>query len=417
MNRHEWAVLLRDRSGWRTVLPQGRLTLCAPDAVADAADCPDVVVSADVPIGRWLRFRAQGEGVLVVGEGAVDASGAAITGRPRSVRPGEVIRLGPVAIVLLQAVPVAGGGRGPVLLRAADALSACPSVHRAWGELLLAASTDWPILLHGASGTGKELAARLAHQASPRHAQPMVAISAAALPAGTMHAELFGARRGAYTGSVADREGAFGRADGGTLLIDEVGELDAGAQAALLRVLETGEITPLGDRPRQVDVRVLAATHRDLGAMVQAGHFRLDLYHRLLVTAVTLPPLAARADDAARVLAELLGRPLDAATRAVVQGYDWPGNLRELRNVARRVRLSIADGEPTAADVRAAIAAGAPRQRALARVDPIARRAERRRRVAAAVADHASTAAACRASGLPRASFYRALRELRADAA
>lgn len=403
------ALLLRDRSGWRALPLQQRCSIGA-DAAADLrlADCPD---------GAWLRLRREGDAVVAVGEGVSRAVGAAVAGRPTRLQPGDVLRMGAVALVLLEEVACGPAALGsPPLLQAGAAVSGCPAVHAAWGELLLAAATDWPLLLLGPSGTGKELAAQLAHAASPRRDRPMVSISAAALPPGTLHAELFGAKRGAYTGSVADREGAFGRADGGTLLIDEIGELDAAAQATLLRVLESGEITPLGGATRQVDVRVLAATHRDLAELVEQGRFRLDLFHRLMVGSVTLPALRDRGDDAAAVLTLQLGRPLDAACRATLAAYDWPGNLRELRNVGRRVQLSIADGRPTAADLQAAIDAGAPRQRALARPAPLPaaeRRALRRERVAAAVASHASTAAACRASGLPRASFYRALRELR----
>ena len=409
-------LLLRDRSGWRPLPLHTRLRLfgAGPElATLAETDLP----LADAPAGSWLRLRREGDALLAVGAGALHVGQPPLDGRPRVLGVGDVLRLGAVAIVVLEADVAESDVHASVaearLIGAEQARSGSPAVWTAWGELLLAAGTDWPLLLLGESGTGKELAARLVHRASPRRDGPWVAISAAALPPGTLHAELFGARRGAYTGSVGDREGAFGRADGGTLLIDEVGELDAVAQAALLRVLESGEITPLGGETRRVDVRVVAATHRDLAAMVEAGRFRLDLYHRLAVAAATLPPLRERGDDAIALLERGLGRPLDAAGRAVVRAHDWPGNLRELRNVGRRVALSIADGEPTAADVAASIAAGAIRARVAAASQPRLSTADRRRRVAEAISLHGSTAVACRASGLSRASFYRLLRELR----
>jgi transcriptional regulator with PAS, ATPase and Fis domain len=405
------SLLIRDRSGWRRFALGRRLEISA-HAGADLR-------LPDAPAGAWLRLRREGDDVVITGENAHGQRLGLLSGRARVLRPMEVVRMGPVALMWFAEEPELssrpGTSRAP-LLRCGDGLSGCAEVWSAWGDLLLAAGSEWPLLVLGGSGTGKELAARVAHAASRRAEGPMVAINAGALPPGTLHSELFGARRGAYTGSVADREGAFGRADGGTLLIDEIGELDAVAQAALLRVLETGEITPVGGETRKVDVRIITATHRELDDLVGAGRFRLDLLHRLAVVTTTLPDLQDRNDDAVQLLEYQLGRGLDQAGRDVVRAHHWPGNLRELRNVARRIAISIADGEPTAADLRAAIGARRPTVASEAEARRAAPRSllQRRSLVASAIARQPSTAEACRDTGLPRATFYRLLRELRA---
>ena len=216
------------------------------------------------------------------------------------------------------------------------------------------APTDSTVLITGETGTGKELIARAVHAAGPRKGKPLVKVNCAALPAGLVESELFGHEKGAFTGATARRPGRFELADGGTLFLDEVGELPADAQAKLLRVLQEREFERVGGTaPVRVDVRVIAATNRDLAAMVKARAFREDLFYRLNVFPVRLPPLRDRPDDipllvhffAARFAARF-GKRFDAIgpdTLGLLSVYPWPGNVRELENVLERAVI-LADG-------------------------------------------------------------------------
>ena len=223
----------------------------------------------------------------------------------------------------------------------------------AMGELMRqvqrVASADLPILLTGASGTGKELVAREIHRLSGRPAGPFVAVNCAAIPSELLEAELFGHARGAFTGATRARGGRFRAAHGGTLLLDEVGDLPLALQPKLLRVLQEQAVEPVGgEKPVSVDVRIVAATHRDLKAKVADGSFREDLYYRLAVIPLAVPSLAERT-EAIGPLFELFveaqaarsGRRLAVSADAVaeLQGRRWPGNVRQLENLARRVAL------------------------------------------------------------------------------
>jgi PAS domain S-box-containing protein len=209
------------------------------------------------------------------------------------------------------------------------------------------AATDATVLVTGETGTGKELIARSIHDASGRHEKPLVRVNCAAIPGTLMESEFFGHERGAFTGATAKREGRFALADGGTIFLDEVGELPLDLQAKLLRVLQEGEFEPLGStRTRKVDVRVVAATNRDLGAMVAEGKFREDLFYRLNVFPVRAPSLRERDTDIALLakafverFARRMGRrvePLHPDDVRRLQDYHWPGNVRELQNVIER---------------------------------------------------------------------------------
>jgi len=213
-----------------------------------------------------------------------------------------------------------------------------------------AASTSATVLITGESGTGKELAARAIHYGSGRSSAPFVPVNCGGIPDGLLESELFGHVKGAFTGAAESRAGLFHAADGGTIFFDEVGETSASMQVKLLRVLENREICMVGsNRLRKVDVRILAATNRDLLAMVKKGGFRKDLFYRLNVITIALPPLRERGDDilllgnhfASRFAAEL-GRPqpqFSERALAVFRSYDWPGNVRELENVVQRIVL------------------------------------------------------------------------------
>jgi len=203
------------------------------------------------------------------------------------------------------------------------------------------AKASAPVLITGETGTGKELVARALHEYSPRRAGPFGVVDCGALPETLLQAELFGHVKGAFTGATANRDGAAAAAAGGTLFLDEIGELPPDMQPKLLRLIEEGTVRRVGESQyRTVDVRVVAATHRDLQARVADGSFREDLYYRLAVLPIELPPLRARLEDLDLLLAEILpGKPLDAATLSALKGYRWPGNVRELRTWAQRARL------------------------------------------------------------------------------
>ncbi|MEM8873389.1 MAG: sigma-54 dependent transcriptional regulator [Planctomycetota bacterium] len=218
-----------------------------------------------------------------------------------------------------------------------------------------AAPTDSTVLVLGESGTGKELVAQALHQNSPRKTKPFVAINIAAVPGTLVESELFGHVRGAFTGAMEEREGRFEQADGGTLFIDEVGDFEIGLQAKLLRVLETLTVTPVGgSKDRKVNVRVIAATSRDLRKMVADGDFREDLFYRLNVIPITLPPLRDRPDDIPLLIEHFLSeisarknvesKKVGPEVMHAMQRAAWPGNVRELRNVLETMMV-LAEGD------------------------------------------------------------------------
>jgi transcriptional regulator with GAF, ATPase, and Fis domain len=229
-----------------------------------------------------------------------------------------------------------------------------PALEALARQIDLVAPTDAAVLILGESGTGKELVAREVHRRSKRVARPLVQVNCAAVPRELYESEFFGHARGAFTGALRDRAGRFELADGGTLFLDEVGEIPLELQAKLLRVLQEGELERVGEeRTRKIDVRLIAATNRDLRAEAEAGRFRQDLYYRLSVFPVELPPLRNRVEDVPllaehflALAARKLGRPKPRLTLANVQQlqrYHWPGNVRELHHVIERAVIT-ADG-------------------------------------------------------------------------
>ena len=253
-----------------------------------------------------------------------------------------------------------------------------PSAARRFGELVaeslsmrevfavleLAARSDATLLVQGETGTGKELVARAVHEASARRDKPFVAVDCGALPEGVLESELFGHVKGAFTGAERPREGAFLRAQGGTVFLDELSAVPLAVQARLLRVLEERRVRQLGsDAERPLDVRVVAASGPNLEGRVAQGTFRPDLYYRLSVVAVTLPPLRARREDLAPLVAELLKRRgfdpggVGGENLARLQAHAWPGNVRELRNVVDRA-LALSPQATQFTELKLKVAAG-----------------------------------------------------------
>jgi DNA-binding NtrC family response regulator len=226
-----------------------------------------------------------------------------------------------------------------------------PAVLEQLALLDRAAATDATVLITGESGTGKELLAHRLHRRSRRGAAPFVVVNCAALPESLAESELFGHERGAFTGADRRRRGRFEAADGGTLFLDEAGELSLSLQTKLLRVLEERVVERVGGgAPISVDIRLVAATNRDLAAQVEAGHFRTDLFYRLNVVAVRIPPLRERPGDVALLAERLIARsaaklglpakPISAEAMAALRAHSWPGNVRELRNVLERALIA-----------------------------------------------------------------------------
>ncbi|MDN3517999.1 sigma-54 dependent transcriptional regulator [Aquisalimonas lutea] len=226
-------------------------------------------------------------------------------------------------------------------------VGSCKAMRDVFDRITRVAPAATTVLVLGESGTGKELVARALHEGSPRQDGPMITVNCAAIPDTLIEAELFGHEKGAFTGAVGAREGLVESADGGTLFLDEIGELPLAAQARLLRVLQEGEIRRVGSsQPRHVDVRLIAATHRDLGRLVSDGGFREDLYFRINVMEIRLPPLRERGEDLPELARHLLERtckrlkspPMRFSNEALegIRHYSWPGNVRELENAIER---------------------------------------------------------------------------------
>ncbi len=225
------------------------------------------------------------------------------------------------------------------------------------------ANTNTKVLITGESGTGKELVAWAIHHHSQRQGKPYIKVNCAAIPHDLLESELFGHRKGSFTGAVSDHRGKFLEADGGTLFLDEIGEMDLHLQAKLLRVLEENEVEMLGDtRPQQVDVRVIAATNQDINRLVAEGRFRKDLFHRLNVIRIHIPPLRERMEDVLplsyhflKLYCETHNRrllPIHRQAEAFLMHYHWPGNVRELRNVIEKLVIFTEGSEIRISDVQ-----------------------------------------------------------------
>ena len=241
------------------------------------------------------------------------------------------------------------------------------AMKRAMAQVERVAPTETRVCILGETGTGKELIARALHEKSPRASGPFVALNCAAIPAELIESELFGHEKGSFTGAAARHLGKFEQAAGGTLFLDEIGDMPLAMQAKLLRVLEEGEVERIGTtKPVTVDVRVIVATHRDLESLVRDGKFRQDLFHRVYVFPLMLPPLRERHEDipslvthfAALVCAQNSWKPMKFTAAAIeaLQHYSWPGNIRELRNTVERLMLLSSGDEVGIEDVRSVVA-------------------------------------------------------------
>lgn len=277
----------------------------------------------------------------------------------------------------------------------------------------LVADSPATVLIGGETGTGKEEVARALHAFSGRRERPFVPVDCAAIRPDLLEMELFGHARGGFPGATADRSGAFAQAAGGTLFLDEVGDMAPAMQAKILRVIQDRTVTPLGGRPLRIDVRLVAATHRDLPALVAEGRFRADLYYRLAVVPIVLPPLRERLADIVPLAEHFLagfGKRLSAGAAARLLAYPWPGNVRELRNVVERAAFLVRGGmiAPDEIDLPGAIQAesGEPDDDAATDLPSAVARLERRMIARALSAEGGNRTRAAKRLGIQRQLLY-----------
>ncbi len=337
-----------------------------PIRIGTSAGC-EVALSDPTVSGVHAELSRTGHGVLVRDLGSTNGTFLEQQRIQGAYAAGPVLlRLGQTELRL---TPL--GTESPVELCADDRfgelVGASVPMRAAFAKLKRIAASDSTVLVTGETGTGKELAALAIRENSPRRNGPFVVVDCGALPANLIESELFGHERGAFTGADRARAGAFERAHGGTIFLDEIGELPLALQPALLGILERRESRRVGgQQPLSVDVRVITATNRDLAQEVARGAFRADLYYRLAVVEVRLPPLRERPDDIPLLIDHLLQqlpgeRPtLSPETIAQLQAYAWPGNVRELKNVIERAALLAEPPRPRPAKLTLATAAATP---------------------------------------------------------
>ncbi len=379
-----WALARAARDvGWQVLQAA---SLAEADAHLHAADC--VFLDVFLPDGdglAWLaQRRPQAPVVVLTAKGSFEAAAeafqqGAMEYLPKPFDLDEVrrllLRLQPAAAEPVPSEPAAKEG---LILGKSPAMQA---LYRILGR---AAASDLTVLIRGESGAGKEVIARALHAKSQRKDKPFVAVNMAAIPAELAEAELFGHEKGAFTGAVRARAGYFEQADGGTLFLDEVGDAPPAVQTKLLRVLEEGMVQRLGGGiPKRVNVRLIAATHQDLEAKVHRGEFREDLYYRLNVIPIHVPPLRERREDipmlAEHLLTEAareLGKEppvLDASAVELLMQHDWPGNVRELKNVMRRLAVLAPGPIVTMTDVALALGPEANRHHRESLAEAVAR--------------------------------------------
>jgi DNA-binding NtrC family response regulator len=307
------------------------------------------------------------------------------------------------------------------------------TMRRVMAQIERVAASETRVCIYGETGTGKELVARTLHEKSPRAAGPFVTLNCAAVPAELIESELFGHEKGSFTGAAQRHAGKFEQAHRGTLFLDEIGDMPLAMQAKLLRVLEEGEVERIGSgKPTTVDVRVVVATHRNLEQLVESGGFRRDLYHRVVVFPLELPPLRQRREDLPALVEHFVGqvcaqngwKPAAFTTEAIqaLQQYAWPGNIRELRNVVERLLL-LAEGTIGVEDVRLALPASNKTSATVSgavgdATEPLAQRvlAFERAQVLAELDRHGrQITQTARALGLERSHLYKKCQQLGID--
>jgi DNA-binding NtrC family response regulator len=353
----------QELAGFRLILVDLRLPgALGTDLISDAGDVPVVVMSTHASLRAAVDAMKLGAADFIARPFDHDElllTLERVQKEQRIVRQNAALRS-----ELSRDYPVAG------------MIGSCQPMRQLFDRIRKVAPTESTVLILGESGTGKELVARALHEQSPRDDAPMISLNCAAIPDSLIESELFGHEKGAFTGAASARRGLVEAADGGSLFLDEIGELPLEAQARLLRVLQEGEIRRVGStQTRRVDVRLIAATHRDLRTLAERGEFREDLFYRLNVVTLGLPALRERGDDIYELAERLLERAChrlhkprqafsECALRAMRE-YGWPGNVRELENAVERAVI-LADGNEITADLLAidatnARGAGGPR--------------------------------------------------------
>ncbi len=336
-----------DIAAAKRALMRDAFDLCLTDMRLPDGDGLDLV--------EWIQREAPGTPVAVItAHGSVEAAVKALkvgafdfVSKPLDLK--DLRKLVHSALKLRGHAAPRGGSAAQELIGASAAIENVRSM------IAKVARSQAPVHISGESGTGKELVARMIHEASPRHEGPFVPINCGAIPTELMESEFFGHRKGSFTGAVADKVGLVQAAEGGTLFLDEVADLPLHMQVKLLRVIQEKSIRPVGQMSEQpVDVRILSATHKDLGELVSTGKFREDLFYRINVIELHVPPLRERGDDVALLAAKILARLAEAqgtatprltkAARAALLGYRFPGNVRELENILERA-LTLCTGE------------------------------------------------------------------------
>lgn len=363
------------RAGWRTVIAADGETAIATLGTRDGMMLDAILLDHAVPDGEadWLigELKARRPALPVLMQTALSDVATAV----KAMRAGATdFLVKPIAPERLLAAldaavdgSVASGELRPLTEKIAASLGfdeivgSAPQFRAALAIAAKAARARVPILIEGESGVGKEVVAEAIHAASPRAKKPMITVNCGAIPSNLIESELFGHEKGAFTGAFTRQTGKFEHADGGTIFLDEVGDLPFEAQVKLLRVLQSGDVQPIGARhPREVDVRVIAATNKSLADEVEAGRFREDLYYRLNVVQVSIPPLRERTSDipalARHMLARIARQPglhelgITDAAMDLLAGYGWPGNVRQLQNALFRAAVLCEGDALTAAD-------------------------------------------------------------------
>lgn len=304
------------------------------------------------------------------------------------------------------------------------------AMRRVMAQIERIAASETRVCILGETGTGKELVARTLHERSPRASRPFVTLNCAAVPAELIESELFGHEKGSFTGAAARHIGKFEQAEQGTIFLDEIGDMPLAMQAKLLRVLEENEIERIGgDKPLPVDARVLVATHRDLGTLAKEGKFRQDLFHRVYVFPLLLPPLRERREDipnlvehfAKQVCAQNGWKPVPFAPEAIqaLESHAWPGNVRELRNVVERLMLLATEGQVNADTVQLALPAAAaaeiPTSTGFGSLSDRVQHFEREVILSELKRNHSHITNTARALGLERSHLYKKCEQLGID--